>query len=222
MPQALVLILLLNAFQLSTQQGVDRTMQREATGADVVRAVSNRIQAVFGNDRQFLRRIAFVESKDGTDSNTFRSGYHGGIWQVDEIAFRSTKDTASHPGLIAKHQQILDTFGINWSDVEWSDLRIPLFSGLAARLFVSNIPADIPCDISGQATYWKRHYNTFAGAGTEEKFMEDVNALNRMESKSLCMFSSKQLHAYATRLIWRIKRGGAKNNFSIWCTQSGW
>ena len=183
MQQALVLILFLSAFQLSTQQGVDRTLEREATGADVVRAVSNRIQAVFGDDRQFLRRIAFVESKDGTDSNTYRSGYHGGIWQVDEIAFRSTKDTASHPGLIAKHQQILDTFGINWLNVEWSDLRIPLFSGLAARLFLLNIPDTIPCDISGQATYWKRYYNTFAGAGTVGKFTQDVAALDRMESK---------------------------------------
>ena len=182
MLQALALILFLHAFQVSTQQGVDRTLQREATGPDVVRAVSNKIQAVFGDDKQFLRRIAFVESKDGTDRNTFRPGYHGGIWQVDEIAFISTKDTASHPGLIAKHQKILDAFEINWSNAEWSDLRIPLFSGLAARLFLSNIPAAIPSDISGQATYWKRYYNTFAGAGTEEKFVQDVNALNRMES----------------------------------------
>ena len=185
MLQALALILLLNAFQLSTQLTVDRTLKREATGTAIVRAVNNRIQDVFGDDRQFLRRIAFVESKDGEDPNTFRPDYHGGIWQVDEIAFGATKDTASHPGLVTKHQQIFERFGINWARVDWTELRIPLYSGLAARLLISNVPDPIPCDIAGQAAYWKLHYNTIAGAGTEEKFIQDVNALqlNPVESE---------------------------------------
>ena len=177
----LVLLLLLNAFQLSTQQGVDRTLVSEATGADVVRAASNRIQDMLGNDRQFLRRIAFVESTDGTDSDTFRQGYHGGIWQVNEDIFEITQDTATYPGLVALHQQIFDNFTINWTEsVEWTDLRIPLFSGLAARLFLSTIPEEIPCDIAGQATYWATHYNT---AGSAEDFIQDANTLSSRESK---------------------------------------
>ena len=102
---------LLFLVSLSTQQGVDRTLEREASGADVVRAVVNRVQGVFGRDSQFLRRVAFVESKDGTDSNTFRSGYYGGIWQVDEIAFMSTQDVASHPRLTERHGQNLKSTG---------------------------------------------------------------------------------------------------------------
>ncbi|KAL5503271.1 hypothetical protein EMCRGX_G010194 [Ephydatia muelleri] len=34
-----------------------------------------------------LRRVAYVESKDGTESFTYRSGYDGGIWQIDQTAF---------------------------------------------------------------------------------------------------------------------------------------
>ncbi len=165
-------------FQLSVaQQRVDRTLQNGASGSDVVRAVTNKVQGVFGDDQQFLRRIAFVESKDGTDSSTYRSGYNGGIWQVDDIAFRATQDTSSHPGLILQHEKIKAEFEIDWQSVQWSDLRAPLYSGLAARLFLLTIPEAIPCDIAEQAAYWKKYYNTASGAGTKQKFIDDINSL---------------------------------------------
>ena len=176
------LLLLLVLVQLSKQQGVDQTQVSEASGRDVVRAVVNRIQDVFGkSDKQFLRRVAFVESKDGTDSNTYRSGYHGGIWQVDRVAFLGTQDTSSHPRLLARFDKIREAFGIDWPSVQWNDLRKPLYSGIAARLFLLNNPSEIPGDVPGQARYWKRYYNTQEGAGTVEKFIADVEALMGME-----------------------------------------
>ena len=58
------------------------------------------------------------------------------------------------------------------------DLRKPLYSALAARLFLLNIPESIPNDIDRQASYWKQYYNTVAGDdGSKEKFKNDVNAL---------------------------------------------
>ena len=173
-----VLILSIIMFQLSAaQQRVDRTLESGASGSDVVRAVTNKVQGVFGDDQQFLRRIAFVESKDGTDSSTYRSGYNGGIWQVDDIAFRATQDTSSHPGLIQQYKKVKDAFGIDWPSVQWSDLRAPLYSGLAARLFLLTKPGNIPCDVAQQAAYWKIYYNTPSGAGTEQKFIDDINSL---------------------------------------------
>ena len=177
----ITLVLVLHVFQLSTQLGVDRTLESEASGADVVRAVVDKIQDIFGNDHQFLRRIAFVQSKDGTDRNTYRCGYHGGIWQVDEIGFMDTQNTKSHPRLTTRYRLIKNAFGIDWPSVQWTDLRIPLYSGLAARLFLLNKPSAIPQDIAGQARYWKRYYNTDSGAGSETKFINDVEALRRTE-----------------------------------------
>lgn len=156
---------------------MDHTLEAEASGASVTIAVVNKIEDVFGSDKQFLRRVAYVESKDGTSPGTYQSGYHGGIWQVDKIGFEDTQDVASHPRLTAKYEVINKAFGINWSGVEWTDLRKPLYSGIAARLFLLNIPSAIPSDIAGQAAYWKRHYNTASGAGTEQKFIDDVQAL---------------------------------------------
>ncbi len=71
-------------------------------------------------------------------------------------------------------------FKIDWMDVEWVDLRKPLYSGLAARLFLSTILQPIPhiADINGQAEYWKTNY-TDGSSGTEKDFVDTVEALKR-------------------------------------------
>ena len=151
----------------------------QSSGAEVVEATVEKIQesGIFTNDNKFLRRIAYVESKDGTDSNTYREGYHGGIWQVDKIAFEDTQDTKSHSRLSKKFAKIKSKFGIEWSCVKWKDVEKPLYSGLAARLFLSNIPEPIPIEIDEQARYWKEHYNTEEGKGTVKRFIDEVNEL---------------------------------------------
>ena len=162
-------------------QRQDSTRVPESSGSAVVQATVALIQNanIFPDDRQLLRRIAWVESKDGTDSRTYRQGYHGGIWQVDISGFRDTQDTTSHPGLVAKFRDIQREFGIDWPSVQWEDLRKPLYSGLGARLKLSNVNQTIPfaSDLADQASYWKMYYNSILGDGTPEKFIEDVMAL---------------------------------------------
>ena len=177
-----VLTVVVCVLERTSSQGVDKTLQEGASGSSVVQVVVNRITAVFGNDNQFLRRVAYVESKDGTDSGTYRSNYHGGIWQVDEIGFQSTQDVNSHPALSIKYNKIKEAFGIDWRNVQWRDLRKPLYSGIAARLYISNILLNIPCGIAEQATYWKTYYNR-NGAGTEQKFVSDVQSLSQTQGK---------------------------------------
>ena len=64
---------------------------------------------------QFLKRIALVESDFGNDQDTFRLGFYGGIWQVNETKFDDNKDTVSHMELLPrKHEIIMQIFGIDW------------------------------------------------------------------------------------------------------------
>ena len=53
-------------------------------GSSLVKEVVDKINGlgIFPNDHKFLCRVAWVESKYGQDAGTYRSGYHGGIWQV--------------------------------------------------------------------------------------------------------------------------------------------
>ena len=58
--------------------------QAGSSGNEVVEAVVDRITSscIFPDDKEYLRRLAYVESTDGSQPDTYRSGYHGGIWQV--------------------------------------------------------------------------------------------------------------------------------------------
>ena len=42
-----------------------------------------------------------------------------------------------------------------------------------ARTHYLRAPGAIPTTIEGQAAYWKEHYNTIYGAGTEEEYMQN-------------------------------------------------
>lgn len=116
---------------------------------------------VFGDDNELLRRIAYAETRDGTLSSTYRQNYHGGIWAVDENEFLMTKNTAQYTRLPAKFQQIQLHFGISWLNVQWRELRKPLYSALAARLVIYIAPQSIPTadDLQGQAQFWVVYYN---------------------------------------------------------------
>ena len=118
-----------------------------------------------------MYRIACVESNFGNDANTYRDNYHGGIWQVDEIGFKDTQDVVSHNKLTERFKQIRNATGINWQSVTWEDLRKPIYSGIAARLFLLNDPTVIPTNLMEQARYWKEYYNTKKGEGTVENFI---------------------------------------------------
>lgn len=137
--------------------------QDGANGSAVVLLSVSAIQqsGVFGNDNDILRRIAYVETRDGTLSDTFREGYNGGIWAVDENAFLNTKNTRAFARLPAKIQLIEEFLRINWLEVEWRDLRRPLYSALAARLVIFNAPVSVPPpnDLAGQAQFWVEYYN---------------------------------------------------------------
>ena len=77
-------------------------------------------------------------------------------------------------GLKKYWDQIKAKLSIDWTETNWQDLEKPLYSGLAARLFLARLSSPIPNDMASQAQYWKTHYNTVAGSGTVEKFIDDV------------------------------------------------
>ena len=179
-PVAAVLLLLCGVCTSLSAGQVDQTLIAETSGEAVVEAVVGKIHlsGIFADDNSFLRRIAYVESKDGTAGDTYRVGYHGGIWQVDQLRFFDTKNTGSNPGLTAKYEQIQVNWGIGWPSVMWSDLRKPFYSGLAASLILSTINESIPLatEVEIQGNYWKTHYNGNA-ANTVQQFVNDVMAL---------------------------------------------
>ena len=74
---------------------VDESMVEKAKGNKVVEVSLKRLHksCIFGDDKFFMRLLAFVESKDGNDAKTYRPNFYGGIWQVIQLVFNFALNT---------------------------------------------------------------------------------------------------------------------------------
>ena len=159
------------------QTQVDQTLDDGANGSSVVEMVIAKISNIFDSGHRLLRRIAYVETNDGT------SGVPpGGIWAVDECKL-SVVLTA--PELVELHVKIDQELDIG---LECSPLSKPLVSGLAARLYlhyleiVKNVTIPSAADIEQQAQYWHNYY--YSGEElTAEYFEERVTELENEEGR---------------------------------------
>ncbi|CAG7836562.1 unnamed protein product [Allacma fusca] len=128
---SLTVFLFLLACIQSAYCEIDRTLETEAYGEDVVDAVISKIGLLFGNDHHFLKRLALVDTQFG---NLSADNLDGGIWKVTEEDFTSTKVRTDLEHL---YSRINTEFGIQWrKHTFWSDLRKPLFSALARHLYL--------------------------------------------------------------------------------------
>lgn len=102
-------------------------------GADVVRAVQAKLENsnLFTFDESqvyelFIREAAYVESLDG------RENHDGGIWNVSRHIFEQTQQY----NLPELYDGICDAFCLIWADIQYSDLRVPLHSGIAVHIYL--------------------------------------------------------------------------------------
>lgn len=180
---------------------VDLTREPEAAGPEVADTVIRQIEIakIFDNDHMhdYVRRIARVESNDGLDDTTYRDGYHGGLCQVDEVLFLVTQNT-SYPILIDKHRLVKMKFDIDWSLMQWRDLRAPLWSCLATCLYMCTVDEEIPSSIKKQADHWDKYYHSkkespHTAAETKNATKEFVVKVKDFEANT-----SGNIHKYKT------------------------
>ena len=63
---------------------------------------------------------------------------------------------------------------IRWGIHLETELMNNLFyATIMARLVYYRVPEPLPDTLHGMASYWKRHYNTHRGKGTEEEFIKN-------------------------------------------------
>lgn len=106
---------------LSFAWAIDKTLVPGTNGEDVVCDVIRKIadSNIFPDDKKMLRRIAFVESRFGVDSGTYRQGYHGGIWQIDKIGFDDAVISGSHPKLDLLWTEIATLLNKQKEEIKW-------------------------------------------------------------------------------------------------------
>ena len=162
----------------------DLTLDMYEKGRDVVNAVKHKmdLSGIFPEDDRFLARVAWVESGFGTHNDTYIPNFQGGIWKVNLAKLTQTQSTVQFPHLIPLHDQIETTFHISWMTVVMADLERPMYSGLAAALYLTTLAPSIPFTVNEQAQYWTNHYNSNSSVGIGTF----INAVTQLENVLPC------------------------------------
>ncbi|CAI8054244.1 Collagen alpha-6(VI) chain [Geodia barretti] len=135
---------------------------------------------IFPPDHGFMRRIAYVETRDGTRKTALNASgnlCHNrvGIWGLTEYMLSNMKHevrtmAAQYQEVSAASENICAEFGVNMTGPEKLNMRNPLVSGIAARFYLLYRTVlkneDLPEDLAGQAIFWGS-YNGMQASYTE-------------------------------------------------------
>ena len=91
-----------------------------------------------------------------------------GIFQMEPNTFKDIKVNFLHGKYDLQSKIRIQMNGEQYAyELEWN-LKLAI---IYCRLHYLRKPGTLPSTIEGMAAYWKQHYNTYLGAGTEEQFI---------------------------------------------------
>ena len=118
-----------------------------------------------------LLETACAETALGKYADPTPNGAGHGLCQFDQIGFDDVKARTRQ-----KDKNLIYVgFGYDINNCQLSDLdNDPLLSFIFCRLKFKLRPEPIPKTVEGRARYWKQFYNTEAGKGTVEHYLESA------------------------------------------------
>ena len=160
----------------------------EAPDASTVEQVAAEVSKLFndgGAATALLRETAIQESNMGQTTGTYdmvndpkfgRGSF--GVGQVDERNFEDTMsrlrgDKGQPRNLVKYVQRFKDELGIDLTEVKYEDLADPKLGLIFTRLHYLKNPDPVPPTVQGRSKYWKKFYNTSAGAGTPDEYLSN-------------------------------------------------
>ncbi len=96
-----------------------------------------------------------------------------GIFQMEPNTFNDIliNYLPSNPQLIKAIKEATQREVIQPEMIEW-DIKLAI---IMTRVHYLRVPYPLPSTIDGYAKYWKKYYNTYLGAGTEEEYVRNYN-----------------------------------------------
>jgi len=143
------------------------------------------------NVSDFMTNLAMQESNLGAKSN--KVSYSP--FQIDPIGYqdiaekaaageKATLKRASIANELLRNMGYGDDIDITGFDYDKdsvdNQLKDPMIGALVTRLKLATIPKSVPTNLTDQAVYWKNKWNTKAGDGKPEEFINQVQYYNNV------------------------------------------
>lgn len=135
---------------------------------------------IFPTDRHLMKRIALVEA------TLNRSTTEGGLWNMPTRALYDVTQNRRKYGKPLKkiHKAVRRKFGVTWSRMTPEQLRRPIYSLIAARMYLHMMLLnDIPRGAKAQGKVWSRYYHNYGTTNVRER-----NRLTSIFKKGNCFF----------------------------------
>ena len=165
---------------------IRHSRQEKEVPRDVVRAVISKIEAydrfiIFDSASTsplFMRVMAYVETRDGATPDYDPN--EGGLWNVSDTVFDRTQSDPLLNEIIMQLRYLSSPENyirpIDWRSLNYSDLSIPFYSGLAVRLIIhlKTLTAS-----TKHSRYWVNHFKDMSV--NEDHWDEGELSLSREE-----------------------------------------
>lgn len=143
----------------------------------VIRPVLKDVDLWSQEAENLLLGTAAQESHMGQYLRQVGGGPAKGIYQMEPATHDDIWENylAYKPQLAANVHRYLAGFRPSTDQLVWNLGYATLMC--RAHYFRVSDPLPVASDVEGLAAYWKQHYNTFRGAGTEREFIENYRRL---------------------------------------------
>lgn len=122
----------------------------------------------YGTAKEQIIETAIAETGLGQIEDKTPNSAGMGITQFDKMPFEDVKKRT-----MKLRPKILADLKVDIATVKWEDLKFDHFKSLLFTRLLYWLKGDpIPATIEERAKYWKLHYNTKAGKGTVEHYLE--------------------------------------------------
>ena len=153
---------------MKTYYGITRISHLFDIVDDVCEALKGANEDVESTKALIISTIA-QETHLGTMKDPTKYKYGTGIAQLDPIGVIDIQQRGTKWFDICKK-----AFGFDLSKVKHTELEeAPVLAIVMARLRYKVVPQGIPNDTEGQWKYYKKWYNSYAGAATREEYMKN-------------------------------------------------
>jgi hypothetical protein len=142
-------------------------------------------EAKLDNISDFMTNLVMAESNIGGDKE---GSYSSGPSQIDRIRYKDLQDkaasgekeTINRASLANKLLELDSRYkeGIDILNLTDDERKDPMINSLLTRMALATIEEKIPSNLSEQAVYWKKEWNSRLGKGTPEHFINQVQIYN--------------------------------------------
>lgn len=138
----------------------------------LIKLTAKVVPAVFAKNHTYWNQLILGTLASETGMGSFKGSSRHGVTQITPVAFKAIQRAVTKQDRQRIQQNLgIDVKKVSFGELEWNHTLSIVFTSLFYKTVISSgVP---PKTVEGCAIAWKKHYNTYLGAGTTSGFQRN-------------------------------------------------